>query len=238
MGLGSILGKIGKGVAKAAAGPFGPLIDIGLGLGGTVLGSKLAKSKPSEMEQRVLNSNLEAQKRGMDLSGTLVPQATSMFSKADPALSLPIDYNRKLLSGDKATATSAMAPEINRINEGYRTATKTSAALQPRGGPSAAVRSNLPFQQQRDVSTLMQTARPQAGTNLFNMGTGVQLAGSNLLNNAIQALYMSTSSGRDVLLNEQARQDRDSKTGESIGGSIFGVLKDIDWGKIAGKTGG
>lgn len=191
--------------------PFlAPFIPAIIGAGSTLLGSKLAKSKPSPLEQQQVERANVAGERGQAISGNL-------FDMGMPATQQPLDYWASILSGDRSKATSALAPEINRIGEGYQTAAQTSAALSPRGGPTPDFLAEAPYQQQRDVSTLFQQARPDAAKQLAG-------SGSNLLANAINALYGSTAAGRDVLNFEQQRRTRDREAGTSIGKSIFDIF--------------
>lgn len=186
------------------------IIGAGATVGSTVLGSKLAKSKPSALEQQQLERANQAGERGMQLSSNL-------FDLGMPAVQQANNYWSSILAGNKGEATSALAPEANRISDGYREAARTSAALMPRGGPTPDFLAQQPFQQQRDISTLFQQARPQAAEQLSG-------SGSNLLANAINAIYGSTAAGRDVLNYESDRRTRDREAGASIGKTIYDIF--------------
>lgn len=187
------------------------LIGAGATLGAGAIGSKLlAKSKPSLLEQQQLGRANIAGERGMAISQNL-------FDLGLPAVTQPLSYWSSILSGDRSRMTSALGPELSRIGEGYRTAAQTSAALNPRGGPTPDFLSEVPYRQQRDVSTLFQQSRPQAAQELAG-------SGSNLLANAINSLYGSTIAGRDVLNFEQQRRERERRGGESLGQMIFDIF--------------
>lgn len=186
------------------------IIGAGATVGSTVIGSKLAKSKPSTLEQQQLDLATEASKRGSEMSKNL-------FDMGMPATRQPIDYWSSILSGDRSKMASAMGPELSRIGEGYQQAGQTSAALMPRGGPTPDFLSQQPYNQQRDVSTMFQQQRPGAAQQLAG-------SGSNLLANAINALYGSTAAGRDVLNYEQARRERDRAAGAGIGKTIYDIF--------------
>ena len=186
------------------------IIGAGATAGSTILGSKLAKSKPSTLEQQQLERANRAGERGEAISQNL-------FDLGMPAARQPLDYWGSILSGDRSKMTSAMGPELSRIGEGYQQAGQTSAALNPRGGPTPDFLSQAPYQQQRDVSTLFQQFRPQAAQQLSG-------AGSNLLANAINSLYGSTAAGRDVLNFESQRRDREREAGGAIGKSIYDIF--------------
>jgi hypothetical protein len=186
------------------------IIGAGASVGSTVIGSKLAKSKASPLEQQSLDRANRAGERGDVMSQNL-------FDLGQPSTQQPMNYWSSILSGNRGQMTSAMAPEASRIGEGYRAAGQASAALNPRGGPSTNFLAEQPYQQQRDISTLFQQARPQAAQQLAG-------SGSNLLANAINALYGSTAAGRDVLNFEQQRRDRDREAGGAIGKTIYDIF--------------
>lgn len=186
------------------------LIKGGATIGASVLGSKLAKSKPSLLEQQQLDIASQASKQGSTMSKNL-------FDMGMPAAQQPINYWSSILSGDRSKMASAMGPELSRIGEGYQQAGQTSTALMPRGGPTPDFLAQQPYNQQRDVSTLFQQFRPQAAQQLSG-------AGGNLLSNSIQALYGSTSAGRDVLNYEAERRKRDREAGAGIGKTIYDIF--------------
>jgi len=82
------------------------------------------------------------------------------------------------------------------MGEGYNAASKTSASLNPRGGPSSSFLAEQPWQQQRDTTSLLQSARPQAATSLFD-------ASNRLMGQGANAISMSTSAGRNILDQQQ-----------------------------------
>src|SRR5262250_996203 len=138
------------------------LAPIGAQLGASALGSKLAGgAQTTPLQDEVFRQQLAAGQLGMQTAQGLLPQGQNLLTMGAQQMQSPMNYWSSLLSGNRGLATSALAPEISRIGQGYQQAANTSAALMPRGGPSAAFNAELPFAQQRDISTLMQQARPQ-----------------------------------------------------------------------------
>jgi len=135
-----------------------------------------------------------------------------------------MNYWSSILSGNRGLATSALAPEISRIGQGYQTAANTSAALMPRGGPSAAFMSELPFAQQRDVSSLLQSARPAAAGSLLGAAQNIGGLGSSLLGSGISAIYGATQAGRDIINQQQQAQAAAAARGNAIGGGLFDLV--------------
>lgn len=200
-------------------------IKAGATIGGSLLAGKLSKAKSTGPEQTVLNQNAESQKLGLDTAKSTLPGAQNLIGMGSGAYQPVLNYWSSILSGDRGKMTAAMAPEISRIGEGYKAAGETSAALNPRGGPNASFLSELPWSQQRDVTSLLQTARPAAATNLFNTGKGVADTGSNLLTNAINAIYGSTAAGRDILNQKQNLRETEAARGKSIGAGLFDLIQ-------------
>lgn len=175
--------------------------------GSSLLGSLMGNVGPTAAQKQVLDQNAEAQSIGLNSGRNLIGMGTQAVQK-------PLDYWGSILSGNRGMMTSALAPEISQIGQGYSQANKTSAALMPRGGPSAEVQGQMPFQQQRDVSSLFQQARPAAAGALGNLGGSILGQGAN-------ALYASTAAGRDILTQQQQMQDANRLRGSSIGAGLF-----------------
>jgi hypothetical protein len=114
--------------------------------------------------------------------------------------------------------TSALGPDLLRIGEGYNAAAKTSANLMPRGGPSTEFLGELPWAQQRDVTSLLQTARPAAATSLFG-------AGSNLINAGNNSIAASTSAGRDILSAQAQQRAYEAEQGGKIGAGMYDLFQ-------------
>lgn len=249
--------------------PFAPaLIKGGIGLGASLLGSKLGGklTAPSSTEKSIMDAQLDQMRRSQQLSAEAFPiglegsrtgldAARAAMETSRSALGRSfnpvMDYWSRLLSGNRASMTSALAPELNQMADQYQAARASAAALTPRGGGRASILAQLPFQQARDASTLMQTIRPQAAQGLLQAGQGAlqagqgiaqggQLAGgigSNLVSNAVQSLYGATAAGRSILDAETERRNRQQSAGAGIGGFLYDTLKGIDFGGMFGGGG-
>ncbi len=205
----------GIGLLGALGGPVG----LAAGIGSTLLGGLLGRSGPSKEEKAVLANQAKAQQLSMGIAQPLASQGLANSGLAS-------DYWSRLLSGDRASATAAAAPDILRIGQGYDAAARSSAALSPRGGPSAEFLAEQPFNRQRDVSLLLGSQRGDAASK-------VGAVGSSQLANAIQALYGSSAAGREILNSEQARKQADAQRSEAIGTGLFDVL--TKYGDVGGK---
>lgn len=200
------------------------LAKLGAGIGSSILGGKLAKSKPSPLEQQQIDRANIAGERGQAISQDSLTRSKNLFDLGMPAMQQPVNYWSSLLTGDRSKMTSAMGPELSRIGEGYRAAGETSAALNPRGGPTPDFLSQQPYNQQRDVSTLFQQARPDAAKQLSGAGSNIMANGSTLLANAIASLYNSTAAGHTILDFEAKRRAIDRTSGEKLGTGLYDIL--------------
>lgn len=186
-------------------------IQGGMALGGAYLGNKLSKVKPTANEQGVLNTASQAQATG-------IQGGTNLLNQGQAGTQSPMNYWASILSGNKAGITSALGPELFDIQQGYQTAGQNSAALNPRGGPSSSFLAEQPWSQARDVSSLMQKARPQAASSLFSGGNSLLSQGAGLIN-------MSTAAGRTIMDSEQERRRIEAERGTAMGKGIFDMLQ-------------
>ena len=208
--------------ASAAAPWITAGVTSGIGLLGSLLGGKMAGPNRAQREMSELQAGLARK---------TAPVGASMYQLAGRSMNPVVDYWSKILSGDRGQATSMMAPELNRISEGYGANTRAAEALMPRGGGRATVMQQLPYQQLRDQTTLMQTARPQAATNLLQAGSQAGALGSS-------ALWGATSAGRDALSFQHQQREYEDKQGEWFGNLLRTATKDVDWAKLLGAGGG
>jgi len=215
----------------APALPF--LLQAGTTIGASAIANKLGGgAQTTPLQDKVFQQQLEAGKLGMDTARQLLPQGQNIIKMGTGALQQPANYWSSILSGNRGLMTSALAPEISRIGQGYQTAQNASAALMPRGGPSAEFNAELPFQQQRDISTLMQQARPQAASNLFNVGQGLGQLGQGLIGSGISSIYGATAAGRDIIQQQQQAQAAAAERGKAIGTGLFDLINKFDFGSI------
>ena len=135
---------------------------------------------------------------GMQTVGQgLGDQATGMQT-----LQAPIDFYKKLLSGDPATMTQALAPTASLINQQYETATSGVSSNTAQGGFRSAAMAGLPFAKAGAVGNaalgLQSTAATQLGTlggeqaaigqGESNTGLGVAGVGTTQQAQGLQAL--------------------------------------------------
>lgn len=200
------------------------LAPLAISAGGSIvsslLGSKLAGG-PNAQQQQATQGLQQAQQQGAQSSKSLLGMGTG-------ALQQPINYWSSLLSGNRGQMTAALAPDINKINEGYTANRQAAAQLTPRGGGRASLLQGLPYAQQRDITTLFQQARPMAAQSMAG-------AGANLLGQSTGMLQASTSAGRDILAAQEAERQRQAQQGKSIGGGLFSMFQQYGMPALEGK---
>ncbi len=212
-----------------------PLLGPLIGLGGSILGAQAAK--PSAEEKAALASQTDyhntatgALKSGIDLAGKQIPNANialgGFFNNLGPAA----DYWRAILSGDRAKATSMLAPQIRQINESYDTTRQTGAELMPRGGGSASLLSELPYRKAGDINDLFSRSRTEAAGALPAIAGAYGTTGTNLLS-IITGAYKTGGPNTGGLLNYGLNSRAQTlDLGTSLGRGIFDLLKKLPKG--------
>jgi len=152
--------------------PFGGLLMGGLmglgsqagGLLGDIFGGGSANVGPSsptfQREQQLGDLSQQA------AFNTLMPESQGFYKQATSDLAGPTDYYNKLLSGNQAEMMSAEAPEISQITGQLNQQKQNISKFTPQGGGQTATLSQLPFQQEAQVTNLLQQARPAAAQGL------------------------------------------------------------------------
>lgn len=208
---GNVLGSSGAASGSASEGGsfWGNLLKGGISLGGGALISKLLNAKTDEERAAILNQ-LAAQEKLSGLGDVLQ-------SRVAPAIDPAVGYWQRLLSGSRGEMVSAAAPEISAIGEGYRGAFKSLAELSPRSGGRTALISELPFRQARDITSLLQRARPEAAENLASAGT-------NLASLASSAYGGGTTAAGNLLLYGQKSREAAASSAADIGDLLWTIL--------------
>jgi hypothetical protein len=110
----------------------------------------------------------------MGTTGTAMDTTQRASAALDPAES----YWSKLLSGDQATMNQAISPYATQAATNYGNAVTQVGQNMPRGGYSAALQTQMPFAQARDVNEQLYKLQPQAAAGLNTVaGTRGQIGG-------------------------------------------------------------
>lgn len=205
----------------------GPLI----GLGSSLFGA----GGPSKEEKALMAQQTRTAKSGERLAGQLGPMGRRFSTYAQTALGKPADYYSRLLGGGRGEMTDALAPEIGQINDAYQSVRESEAALRPRGGGRATLLSENPYNRARDISTLFQSVRPGAAKGLADIGGTYGGLGSSAFQNAVNALYQTTASGRSNLDALNAIKQRQYAQSRDLGRSLFDIGQGLYGGLFSGS---
>lgn len=153
--------------------PFGGLLTAGLLGFGSSMGGSIANDIFGGGSANVGPSSPTFQREQQigDLSktaafDTLLPESQGFYKAAGADLKGPTDYFTKLLSGNQAEMMSAEAPEIKDITGQLNQEKQNISKFTPQGGGQTATLSQLPFQQEAQVTNLLEKARPMAAQGL------------------------------------------------------------------------
>lgn len=203
-------------------------------IGGGLLARKAGVGSPSQQEKDVLGQNQANLKQASGYASELFPQGKNLLDLSRSTFQPPIDYWKSILGGSRTNATSMLAPDIQRIQEGYQTAGKTISDLYPRSGISPEGRVASIYAPQRDISTLLQSARPKAAEALGTLAGQTGALGSYETGDAMRTLVGSAGAGTgtlDQMLRQRAYEsERQASLGKSIGGLLFDIMKKINIG--------
>ena len=211
------------------------LIPLGVGLGSGLLGSLL--SGPSSQQKAAINAQtgLAGQlaanaQQGAGNSALYTAMGLSPIANA-------LKYWNTLATGDRTAMSTTLAPEISQIGQGIQSATDTTSQFAPRGGARTATLANLPYNQQGQVSSLYQTLRPAAVSQLQGLGTTLADLGNTALGGSSSAAASGANSYLNLINTLQGIRQNQQATAANIGTGLYQWAKGIDWSKIFGGSG-
>lgn len=225
--------------------PFAAAVPALIGAAGSIGGALLSKSGSSQAP--ALSAEAKQAQTGLlgnmgtaqNYQNLLQPYMTSFYNQAQQGIASPMDYYAKLLSGDRAAMTQAIAPEAQAIGSNYATAARTAQTTMPRGGYASTTMANLPFMQANSINTLLQQLRPQAAAAMGNLALGAGQLGTSAGGNMLNALGLSNQAGQGVLgtgtqqqgnlMNYQMGQQQNQY---QFGQNLGQTLSNIPWDKI------
>jgi hypothetical protein len=187
------------GAAVGAIPGVGPIL-------GPIAGAAVSGAMTSSPNSSALGPTGQGMQAGYNLSNTMAGLAGKSFNPV-------IDYWSRILSGNRGAAMSALSPEIARMGDQNTAEMRAASELMPRTGGRATLMQQMPFQQMRGVQSLFQSQRPQAATQMGNMG-------NTLMSNSINALNAGTSAGRDIMDYQLRKQLADRQLGGQLGGQM------------------
>jgi len=208
----------------------------------------------NEQNLAASRQGLESSRRAMETADQVRGTGMNFLNRFSSTLGAPTNYFQSLLSGNQATTTAALAPDINRIQAQTRGATQAASTLTPRGAGRSSVLFNLPQQAASEVSGLFNTVRPQAaqgltqiagmqgdvGSNLMNTGTGLMGAAASFMPGNVSSIPTTGALGAQAtqanILREQ--EERAGAGTASLASSIFtAIMRALGPRDITGAAG-
>lgn len=212
-------------------------------LGAGLLAKKGGMGGPTPQQTALSEQQTANAKLSGDWAKTVFPQGQNLLDLSKSTYQVPLNFWGGIAGGSRQQATSLLAPEINRINEGEASSRTAASNLFARSGGSSTYMLDSVFAPQRAISNLLQTARPTAMTNLADLAGKFASTGSGLFRDASGFLNSSSSSGaaasRDLLEQERMRREQQAAFGKSIGGILADITRGIvSRGGKESRTGG
>jgi hypothetical protein len=189
-----------------------------LGIGGS--GAKVGASSPTFKRAEQLGDL--SKEFAFDYA---MPEGKKLLGEAESTLQMPTDYWSKLLSGNRAEMMSAEAPEIQNISDLYGQQKKNISMFTPQGGGQTAALTEAPFQQARDVGTLLEKARPQAAQALENISKDQAAMSGMVTGEGLQAGSLSLNAISDQINALLGKSAQDIPLQQQTGAGLYNILK-------------
>lgn len=186
------------------------LAKLGIGVGGSILGKLFGGNSDLQNIEKAQVAN--AQETG--------ERSRTRFAESENALAPAFNFNTRLLSGDPATARSAIGPEVNSILGQYDTARQAVAQNVGRGGGATRTLAGLPFEAAGKITNTLNTSRRGAADSLAQLFSALTGSSENLSS-------LSSSSLTSAAETNLGRTEQQYKRGQDFGkafGSIFGKV--------------
>jgi len=166
------------------------------------------------------------------LGTNLQNTGTTLTGLGVPQLQQAGGYFSKLASGNRATMTQALSPEISQINSVYGGTARTLSRFLR--GPTRDVQmAEGERQRAGQIGGLFATARPQANTALAALGSQTVGQGVGAAGAAGSLFGTQAKLGQEA---DIANAQLQSEAGQGFGGLLFNILK--TWGPKAAAVAG
>jgi len=221
--------------------PFIPAIASTIGgIFGGKLATKAAQNRSAEEKLALQGAQTSAgnlSRMGTGLYGT----GTGMVEEGRGTLAAPTSYYSKLLSGNRALASQAVAAPRAQISDVYRGAERNLERSGVRGAAREVAAGELGRQRAAQISSLITGVQPGAAAALTGIGQnqiqqGAGLAGTGTAATANAGNIFGGLLGEGAANRQYARKEGE-KFGTSFGGLIFDILSGT-MGKGGGGGGG
>lgn len=203
-----------------------PIAAIAPALISTVGGSLLGHffGGPSDA-QKDSNSALQT------LASNTGQAGLNFTNQAQGALGQAQGYQSSLLNGNLGQASSALAPDIDRIRTAAAQQLNNTTNLAARGGGRSSTLFQNPDTANAQTQGLFNSARSNAASNLAQIGA--QQGQLGVSNSQVSGGVLNAQ--QQALAQQQAHQNQ---VGQQLGSGLFNIAKGVNWAGLGGGGGG
>jgi hypothetical protein len=211
--------------------PFIPA--IGSAIGG-IFGGKKATAAAQKRSPEEATALAGGQAAGTALAGQgagLYGTGTGMVRQGETTLAQPTSYYQRLLSGNRALASQAVAAPRAAISDVYRGAERNLEQGGVRGAARDVAKGEIARSRASQISGLITGVQPGAASALTGIGQGQVGAGAGIASTGVGATGASGSLFANLLpqgmANRQYARGEGEKFGTGFGGLIFDILSGV-----------
>lgn len=217
-------------------GPIAPALPW-IAKGGAALGAALLGRKGAQASGQASVAGASPEERAattgqLGAAKTLAGQGGSLFRFGQPLMEQSAGYYGRLLSGDRASMTQAMQPEIGAISDVYRGAGRSLERGGLRGARREQAQGELAREKAGRISGLIPGVRPAAAESLMGLGERSTTSGMGATG-AAGSLFGGTAG--QLAQNRFGQAGLSRQAGQDTGRLIFDILTQTG-GKGGKKT--
>lgn len=212
-------------------GPVVPFIPAIAGAIGGIFGGKKATASAMQRSPEEQTALTGAQ----GAAGNLASQGSQQFAtgtgltaSGTSTLQQPTNYFSKLLSGNRALQSQAIAAPRGAIEDTYAGAERSLDRSGVRGAARDVAKADLAKNQAGAISSLITGVQPGAASALTSIGTTEQGIGANISGQGIGATGGSGNLFQNLLSQGSANRQYGNQQGQQFGGAfgklLFGLL--------------
>jgi hypothetical protein len=211
-------------------GPVVPFIPTIAGAIGGIIGGKKETSaamKRSPEEQQALTGAQGAAGSLGTQGSSLFKSGTGMVQQGQSTLSQPTNYYSKLLSGNRASQSQAVAAPRGAISDTYRGASRSLEQSGVRGASRDQAQSDLSRQRAGQISSLITGVQPAAAGALTSIGENQTSQGAGMASTGVGATASSGNVFANLLNQGNANRQYGRKEGQNFGSGFGGLIFDM-----------
>jgi len=217
--------------------PFIPAIASAIG---GMFGGKKATSSAMQRSPEETMALGGAQGAGTALAGQgagLFGTGTGMVQQGQQTLAQPTSYYQKLLGGNRALASQAVAAPRGAISDVYRGAERNLEQGGVRGAQRDVAKGELGRQRAGQISSLITGVQPGAAEALTNIGQAQTGQGAGIAGQGVGATGQAGNVFANLLGQGAQNREYGRQEGQSFGAGFGGLIFDLLRG-VKGKGGG